>query len=649
MSYNLKSFTLFSLASLAGSLNLGAEVHLASPFGSHMVLQQQKPVPVWGKAAPGEKVTVRFASQEQSVVAAANGSWSLRLSALEASAEPRIFEVTGSETSAPLVLEDVLVGEVWLCGGQSNMERQLGPRPGQKPIIGWAAEVASANRPLLRQLYVEQTRSTQPQDSVTATWSVCSPETATEFTAVGYFMGRDLQDYTGVPVGLIHASWGGTPAEAWTSADGLNSLPEYAELLKAVEQASGDPETVAREYSVLLDKWYAGVDTGSRDLLWSKPAFDDSSWKTMKLPVMWEDAGMPGFDGIGWYRKTVSLPEAWAGKDLVLELSAVDDRDTTWVNGVLLGSTDGWMTPRSYHIPASVLHAGSNLIAVRVLDTGGGGGIWNADMPLRMYPVGAESSALSLCGEWRCAFPVSLKDVPQPPPNVLQGPGVPTVLFNGMIAPIVPYALRGVAFYQGEANAGTPMLYRRLFPAMIADWRRLWGQGDFPFLYVQIAPFKSMPPEIRQAQLVALKNTENTAMVVTTDVGDADDIHPADKEPVGERLALAARVLAYGERAEYSGPIFEKVVLEGASARVQFSHVAKGLVAPGGTLQGFEVCGADGVYYPASASINGDGVVVSSPAVNAVVAVRYAWADVASGNLYNTSGLPASPFQSDAF
>ena len=642
-----------SLSLLLAVRLTAAGLQLGSPFGDHMVLQQARPVPVWGQASAGATVTVAFAGQQKSTLAHASGDWSVMLAPLSASAEPRSLTVTATpangEPPQSLTVGDVLVGEVWLCGGQSNMERQLGPRPGQKDIVNWEATTAAATNPLIRQLSVKQTRATAPQSRVEAAWTVCSPETVVDFTAVGYFFARDLQARLGVPVGIIHSSWGGTPAESWTSREALKPFPEFNEAIATMEEQAANAAQAARTYSEKLNRWFAQHDPASAAATpWQDPAFAPADWETMTLPASWESAGHEGFDGIVWFRREVDLPPAWAGRDLILRLGAIDDIDTTWVNGTEVGTTTGWTTERTYRIPAAALRPGRNVIAVRVLDTGGDGGLWNPRTPPSLAPADDSAPTLSLSGPWLAKFSTPLTSQMRPPQDPRQSPYGPVVLYNGMIAPLVPYALRGVAFYQGEANAGRATQYRRLLPAMIADWRTRWGQGDFPFVFVQIAPHKAMGPEIREAQLQVAQAVPNTALAVTLDVGDAEDIHPANKEPVGARLALAARALAYGDQIEYSGPVFERLTLDGARAILSFTRLAGGLVAPGGKLEGFTIAGADGVFQPADAVIAGATVVVSSPAVPAPAAVRYGWAHVPRGNLFNRAGLPASPFRTDA-
>lgn len=650
----MKSFVVCSLSVCSGLFLIAvtiarATVQLASPFADHMVLQQGQPVPVWGTADAGETVTVEFAGQKKSVTTMPEGKWRADLATLTASAEPRTFIVTGSSTAGAIQLQDVLVGEVWICSGQSNMERQLGPRPPQKPIVDWEKEAAAADHPTIRQFYVTQKTSLTPLSSLTGQWTVCSPATVGDFTAVGYFFARDLQKARNVPVGIIHSSWGGTPAEAWTSRGGLAAFPEFNKDLEQIDGVIADPKGSRKNYLARLDQWYAANDPGSIDQAWAKTGLDTKTWEQMNLPVLWEKAGHEDFDGLAWFRRTFDLADDWSGRDLDLKLSAIDDIDTTWVNGTEVGATSGWNTPRTYRIPASLLKAKGNIIAVRVLDTAGGGGIWNTELPFEIVPTDGKGTKLALSGPWLARFssPLSSDYKKRPPNDPTQGAGVPTVLYNAMIEPLAPYAIRGVTFYQGEANAGRAHQYRTLFPAMIADWRKRWGQGDFPFLFVQIAPFKEMGPEIREAQLIAWQQTKNTAMAVTIDYGDADDIHPANKRPVGARLALAARAIAYGETLEYSGPIFSGLKISGHDATLAFTHVGGGLVAREGELVGFTIAGADGVFHPGKAIINQATVVVSSAEVTAPTAVRYAWANVANGNLFNQEGLPASPFRTD--
>jgi sialate O-acetylesterase len=471
----------------------------------------------------------------------------------------------------------------------------------------------------------------------------------TNFTAVGYFFGRDLHQARHVPIGLIHSSWGGTMAEVWMSEMALSKRPDFADALAQVKRLATNRAPVKREIRAQQDTWYARVDPGSKATpFWSAAALDTSSWKPMKLPAYWEDAGYPDFDGVFWFRRTFDLPKNWDGADVELHLGAVDDNDTTWVNGMEVGATTGYNRPRIYRVPGTGLKPTNNVIAVRVLDLGLGGGLYGGNDPMRLVVnAGGQTNFIPLTGEWLCRQGVSLAKSGWPPDDSSLTPNVPTELYNGMITPLLPYAMRGVIWYQGESNVGRDRQYRTLFPALIADWRQAWGEGDFPFLFVQLAPFNGNTPELREAQLLTAQHTTNTAMAVTIDCGDANDIHPPHKQPIGARLALAARALAYGEKLEYSGPVFESMNIKGSNAVLRFTHIGGGLVAKDGPLQGFTAAGEDKVFHPAQAEISGKTIVVHSAAVSRPVAVRYGWANVPEGNLFNRAGLPASPFRSD--
>lgn len=637
----------FSLGALM--LLGGADLAHAAPtpnplFADHAVLQQGTPVPVWGTADPGEAITVEIAGRKATASAGTDGRWMVRLPPLKAGG-PFSLTIVGQNK---IVLTDILVGEVWLASGQSNMERQLGLRAGQQPIDNWQNEVAAAKFPRIRHFGVEQTKSLTPLSTVKGQWTVCSPDTVKDFTAVGYFFARDIHRVRHVPVGIVHSSWGGTPAEAWTSEAGLRRLPDFAATPEQLKVLAADPARAQREYDAQLETWFVAHDPGSapgRAL--SAAALETTPWKSMNVPGLWEDSVEPDVNGVVWMRKTIDVPVNAANTAAELQLGMVDDIDTTWVNGVKVGAMVGYNLVRKYAVPAGVLKPGRNVIAVRVLDTGGGGGIWG-DQKVQLVWKDRALPAVALDGPWQYRVSLNMSDAPAPPTSITGDSNTPTVLFNGMIAPLQPYAIRGVIWYQGEANVHREQQYKTLFPALIADWRQTWGQGDFPFLFVQIAPHRDMTPEIREAQLYAWQHTSKTAMTVTLDVGDANDIHPTRKQPVGARLARAARALAYGERLEYSGPIFQSMKVAGSTALLNFAHLGGGLVAKGGPLKGFTAAGADRVFHPAKAEIHGRTVVVTSDAVPAPVAVRYGWAAVPEGNLFSEAGLPASPFRTDS-
>ena len=515
-----------------------AEVKLNPLFADNAVLQQGMEVPVWGTASEGERVTVEFAGQRVWTVAR-NGKWRLNLKPLTASDQPASMTISGDNT---VTIHNLLIGEVWICSGQSNMERQLGPRWGQPEIDNWRNEAAAANYPKIREFLVPNLQSGLPVAEAKGQWTICTPQTAPNFCAVGFFFARDLQAARHVPVGLLWSTWGGTQAEAWTSHDALAALPDYRNYVAQFDKALADyPSQLAqfrRDEPMLLQKWQAETDAITQQ---NKP-----------LPPK---------------------PDAAADPATIAQWKADTDR------------------------------------------------INKANKPL----------------PWK----------PGPPADPAMNTGSPSVLYNGMIAPIEPYAIRGVCWYQGEANSGRGKQYRDLFPAMISDWRKDWGEGDFPFLFVQIAPYSSMLPDIREAQLLTLKAAPRTAMVVTTDLGDPNNIHPPHKAPVGARLVLAAQALAYGEKIEYSGPLFDTVHFEGNRAVLTFTHARNGLLARDPPLKGFVIAGRDKKFVPADAVIDGNTVIVSSPAVPGPAAVRYGFVNVPDVNLFNQEGLPASPFRTD--
>jgi sialate O-acetylesterase len=423
-------------------------------------------------------------------------------------------------------------------------------------------------------------------------------------------------------------------------------MPDFTNALAAIRNVE------PAQYPKLLAEWYRTNDPGSAvQPAWSDALNDASNWKTMKLPTYWQHAALTNFNGIVWFRKEIDLPDTWSDKPASLHLDTIDDQDTTWVNGVQVGAMFSFADVRNYMIPAAVLKSGRNVITIRVLDTGGLGGICGKALNMKLELVGNNSlSPVDLSGDWQYLATTPLAKLSPMPQNPNGNHNVVTVLYNAMIAPLQPFPIKGVIWYQGESNDDSNQRarqYRTLFPLLINDWRQHWGIGNFPFLFVQIAPYNQMTPEIREAQLLTLEKVPDTAMVVLTDAGDAGNIHPADKQTVGARLALAARALAYNEKTEYSGPLFQSMKIKGNQVRLRFSHVDGGLVAKGGTLKGFTIAGADKQFVPARAEIKGNEIVVTSDQVTAPVAVRYGWSNVPDVNFYNQAGLPASPFRTD--
>jgi sialate O-acetylesterase len=451
---------------------------------------------------------------------------------------------------------------------------------------------------------------------------------------------------------LIPSSWGGTVAEAWTSAEGLAPLsefqPEIARVQAVAEGKSGD------DYAEIIQKMYQEKDLGTRQG-WHTVATVD--WRTVQIPQPFEQAGLPDYDGIVWFHKDFDLPAGWAGKDLKLDLGTVDDMDTTWVNGVKVGQMNRFDLLRSYTVPVAIVKPGKNFITVRVLDTGGPGGLTGQPEQLHLAPVGDPQAApLSLAGAWQMRDSTPLPQLGVlPSPHSSDNPNQVTVLFNGMIHPLLPFAIKGAIWYQGEANADRAKQYRRLLPALIGDWRRRFGVGDFPFYIVQLAAYQATNAtprenhwaELREAQAMTAQHIAHSGLAVAIDIGNANDIHPKNKREVGRRLALNALAKTYGEKIDCSGPQFHSMKIDGDKIRIKFSHADGGLTAKGGKLAGFAIAGAEHKFVWATAVIDGKTVVVSSPEITRPTAVRYAWDINPVCNLYNQAGLPAIPFRTD--
>ena len=615
-------------------------------FTDHMVLQRELPAPVWGWAAPGCEIKVSLAGKTATAKADEAGRWQVKLGPFPAGG-PHALRVEGTQT---VILQDVLVGDVWICSGQSNMEMGMGG------VNKSQQEIAAADHPKIRLFTVPKRVSLRPQELVSSQWQVCSPQTVAGFSAVGYFFGRDLNKTLDVPIGLIHTSWGGTVAEAWTSAEALNTMDDFQPAVSQFQQLAAALESGTDKFDEQLAKWWRENDPGSAEGLgWADPARKTADWKTMNLPTAWEQAGLPDFDGVVWFRKEFDLPESAAGQDGTLSLGPVDDIDTTWVNGVRVGGMSTWTDLRVYKVPGRILKAGRNVVAVRVLDTGGAGGICGQADQLRFEP-GGNGKPIPLAGPWQYKASTSLAQTKPVPQRLDNNPNVTTVLYNGMIAPLLPYGVKGAIWYQGESNAGRPLQYRTLLPTMIRDWRSRFGVGEFPFLIVQLANFMGVQQqpaesgwaELREAQLLTTLKDPRCGLAVAIDIGEANDIHPRNKQDVGARLALAARGIAHGQSIEYSGPVFKSMDVADGKARLRFEHLGGGLVAKGGgPLKGFAIAGADKRFVFAEAKIDGDAVVVSSPEVSQPVAVRYGWANNPVCNFCNQAGLPASPFRTD--
>lgn len=636
-SLTFPTLTVLLLALPAATL---AEVKPSGIFSDNMVLQRDCPVPVWGTASPGEAVTVTFGEQTKKTTADTTGRWVVKLDPMKANAQP------GDLRIGAIIRTNVLVGDVWLCSGQSNMEMGIGN-------CHAPTEIAAANFPRIRLLTVPKKIAYTPEPTLQCSWLQCSPTTVTQggwggFSAAGYFFGRELHRDLGIPIGLIHTSWGGTVCEAWTSREALTPLGDFNSDLEHVEQVAASPET--DKLDAVMDKWYQAKDPGTSKA-WFKPETDVSTWKAANLPADWQGCGLRGYEGIVWAQRTFEAPAAWAGRELVLRFGPIGDSDTTWVNGIAVGRTDYFDQPRTYQVPAAAVRTGRNVIALRVLNAGGGG-FFGTPEQMKVYPAGDEASAISLAGPWRVQDTATRA---RTGPALAGNPNICTVLYNGMVAPLIPFAIKGAVWYQGESNAERAYQYRALLQTLIKDWRSRFGVGDFGFHIVSLAnyqpvfaaPRNSDWAELREAQAMAAKALPNCGIAMAIDIGDANDIHPRNKQEVGRRLALSALAITYRKKIEWSGPWYQSMRITGKDIRLTFDHAHSGLVAKGDKLTGFAIAGADRKFVWADAVIDGKTVLVSSPAVPKPVAVRYGWDANPTCNLYNQENLPAVPFRTD--
>lgn len=633
----------------------GPERPLLHPlFSDHMIFPREVAAPVWGWAAPGQQVTLTLGDKSARTAAGSNGRWEVTLGPFRPAQEPLTLKVHAGEQEKTVT--DILVGDVWVCSGQSNMEwpvsRALDPE----------TEIKSATHPRIRLFTVPKKIAFTPRLVCDASWQLCTPETIPNFSAVGYFFGRELHDATGLPIGLINTSWGGTVAEAWASEAALEPLDDFDTALGQVREVGEKPaESEEQDFWRKVNDWVATNDAPLQN--GEKPHavdFKDDQWSSMTLPAQWELAGLPGFDGMVWFRRRLELPEGWAGKGAKLDLGTVDEFESAWINDKPLEDKPLWRGRRVYEVPSGVLRAGPNVLAVRVVDVQGGGGILPTPGGLQLAPHGDSSGreAVALSGPWHYRAGKALSESSPFPPRLSNNPNLPTVLSNGMIEPLVPFAVKGAIWYQGESNASRAQQYRTLLPAMIGDWRRRFRTGDFPFLIVQLANFlprDPLPPqrsewaELREAQAFTAHTLPKCGLALAIDIGEENDIHPKNKQEVGKRLGLEARRIAYGERIESRGPVFESMRIDGEKVRVKFAHAEGGLVLRGGGAEakGFAVAGKDETYAWARAEIDGAEAIVSSPGVKEPMHVRYAWANNPETNLFNTAGLPAVPFRTD--
>jgi sialate O-acetylesterase len=644
-----KSFRIYlCLFSVLFTCNVFASVRLPGLIADNMVIQRNVKVTLWGWANAGEKISVQFKGKSYTTKTTPDGKWQVKLNP-SAAGGPFDMEISGDKDN--IHLKNILIGEVWLCGGQSNMAFDLNFESFK---ARYKAEIASSSNDQIRQVIVNRTYSSIPAENCkTSGWRSASPETVGAFSATAYFFAKSLYEKYHVPIGLVNDCIGGTLAEAWTGEQGLKELPEFAKdiallkdtvALKAKVQSAKDAVANWEADVVKNDK---GFDVNHQPV-WAATNFDDGQWKTMPEPDFWDQHGYKNWYGAIWFRKEVNIDAAMVGKEALLNLGQVDDADITYFNGTEIGKNTFRDTKRIYKIPAALVKPGKNVIAIKITNYNALGGMFPENKPRVI--IGTDT--VSLKGDWKYHEGVKMPVKP----NLFDPKNLPSSLYNAMIAPVAPLDFKGVIWYQGEYNTHRAFEYRKLFQELIKNWRTTFGKTDLPFIYVQLPNFQPVVDhpvenewaELREAQLMTLAQP-NTAMAVTIDIGGLE-LHPSDKKDVGDRLALAARKLAYGEKdLVASGPLYQSMTVTGNTISLTFNDGGSKLISKDGQpLRYFAIAGDDHHFVWATAKIIGNRIEISSQAIAHPVAVRYAWAGNPDGcNLFNEAGLPASPFRTD--
>ena len=626
------------------SLTTFGKVRLPSFFSDGMVMQRNMPIPVWGWTDQDEKVTVQFRGKTYAVDAVKGVKWSLRLDPQQAGG-PYELLVSASNT---VTISNILIGDVWLCSGQSNMEYEL-----YKSAEIYPTQIASAANPLIRHFKVARKTDFNTNTDVGTEdgWQQADSNTVLNFTAVGYFFATSLHERYKVPIGLINCSYGGTPAEGWMHEDELMDFPAYRAKAIGFKDPALVQSIITRDKK-LADDWNAAInalDIGTQQH-WEADAVDLKDWKSMQVPGYWPDQGLDERGGaVVWFRKEINIPADMVGKEAVLRMGCIVMRDVTYVNGKKVGTSSNKYVARKYRIPAGLLRAGRNVIAVRVLNEVGMGGF----IPDKPYRLEVGEMPIALEGQWQYRLSASVAPLQREQTTRFQDQ--PSALYHGMLEPLVGYGIKGVIWYQGESNISRAQEYHRIFSRLISSWRREWAQGDFPFLFAQLANNNPVKAEPSDSRLAALQEAQamtlalpKTGMAVINDLGEWNDVHPLNKLDVGRRLSLAAFRVAYGDSSTvHSGPTVASVSRRQGTVVIGFSNTGSGLLAKGGGALKHFAISADGKKFVwANARIEGDSVIVWHDKVPVPAAVRYAWADNPQGaNLYNKEGLPAGCFR----
>ncbi|MDD5185809.1 MAG: sialate O-acetylesterase [Paludibacter sp.] len=637
-------FKFYIFLFLTLSIPVSAQLSIPKVFSSHMVLQRDIEIPVWGNAPAGTEITAQFANTVTKGVAGENGKWILHLPMFKAGGPYKLVVFQTEKPEQRIEFDDVLVGDVWLASGQSNMEFQLQQSKDAK------TEIKEADYPNIRFFFVEHNKSVKPEADISGgSWQVCDSVSVKTTSAVAYYFARKIYRDIHVPVGILQSTWGGSPVEAWTSKEMLLSSPISKNIVIANDTVN--PNDFVKDSLNLIRFWDIVYHPKNKtDKIISQPSYDDSKWKEVIMPTVLKTSGIPYYEGMVWLRKSIEIPDNFSAKDVKLNLGHPEMNYSVYLNGNEICKTVWNANPSHiYAIPARFIHKGKNLLSVRMAYLWGGGGF---NPPAEEMYISDGNTKISLSGKWKYR-----KDVEPSIPKIRNYQYYPTFLYNAMIHPILPYGLKGILWYQGEANDTLAYNYRTLFPLMITDWRIRWKQGYLPFLYVQLPnykkrqaePMESEWAELREAQAMALVQP-NTGMVCTIDLREAESIHPTNKQDVGYRLALQAEKMVYGKQATVSGPMFSSFKIEGNAIRISFSDIGSGLKTTDQLPpREFTIAGADHQFYHANAQIQKNEIIVSSDQVAKPVAVRYAWSDNPDCNLINVEGFPAVPFRTDSW
>lgn len=648
------TYSLFILIIFTTSISTTfADVKLPKLISDGMVLQRDADIPVWGWADAKEKITITFNGKKYKTTTSQQGDWSVTLPKMKAGG-PYTMTVAGKNT---IEVKDILIGDVWLCAGQSNMVHQMNIHD-----VRYADEIKNANYPEIRHYFVPTTTSISgpQQDLAGGNWQKAVGEEVRPFSAVAYFFAKKIYEKYHIPIGLINASVGGTPIEAWTPEEGFKNFPD---IIKIIEE-NKDTAFVNSQTRNRPSGNQAPREPSDKGLIGDKPwhdvNFTPKEWRSINIPGYWEDQGAKDLNGIVWYRREMELPQSMAGQEATVFLGRIIDADELYINGKLVGKTTYQYPQRRYDVPANLLKAGKNIFVIRVTNNNGKGGF----VPDKPYYIFTNKDTVDLKGYWQYKVgevfaPIDFSafarnNTNEPRPRRINPQNEPTSLYNAMVAPYKQISMKGILWYQGESNTGQAKMYENYMHALIDGWREVFHAPNIPFIYAQLPnfmdisylPTESNWAELRESQLKAL-SYPNTAMTVNIDLGEWNDIHPDNKKDVGERLALAALKLAYGEDLVYSGPLYKDYIIEGNKIIISFNHVGSGLMTDDGEpLNEFAIAGEDKKFVWANAKIEGDKVVVWSEKVPNPKYLRYAWADNPDNpNLYNKEGLPASPFR----